>query len=138
MQVAPLERDKTPSQQGYSWCLRISTWSGNRRSHVTWTLLWPLRGLTWSIGRSCQALTPIWFFWLCSLRYSWVKQVLKPILSSRSKCCILAFDPAKNAIPRWCTGRRRHILMAVMRGNRVGGNWLMKWDKVKKIPLVHL
>ena len=51
-------------------------------------------------------------------------------------CCILAFDPAKNAIPRWCTGRRWHILMAVMRGNRVGGNWLMKWDEVK-IPMVH-
>ena len=40
------------------------------------------------------------------------------------------FDPAKNAIPRWCTGRRWHILMAVMRGNRVGGNWLMKWDEL--------
>ena len=36
------------------------------------------------------------------------------------------FDPAKNAIPRWCTRRRRHIPMAVMRGNRMGGNWLMK------------
>ena len=34
----------------------------------------------------------------------------------------------------WCTGRRWHILMAVMRGNRVGGNWLMKWDEVKKFP----
>ena len=22
-----------------------------------------------------------------------------------------------------------------MSGNRVGGNWLMKWDEVKKIPL---
>ena len=22
-----------------------------------------------------------------------------------------------------------------MRGNRVGGNWLMKWDEVKKFPL---
>ena len=41
------------------------------------------------------------------------------------------FDPTKNAIPRWCTGRRWHILMAVMRGNRVGGNWLMKWDELK-------
>ena len=41
------------------------------------------------------------------------------------------FDPAKNAIPRWCTGRRWHILMAVMRGNCVGGNWLMKWDELK-------
>ena len=27
--------------------------------------------------------------------------------------------------------------MAVMRGNRVGGNWLMKWDELKKIPMVH-
>ncbi len=27
--------------------------------------------------------------------------------------------------------------MAVMRGNRVGGNWLMKWDEVKKIPMEH-
>ena len=41
------------------------------------------------------------------------------------------FDPAKNAIPRWCTGRRWHILMAVMRGNRVDGNWPMKWDELK-------
>ena len=24
--------------------------------------------------------------------------------------------------------------MAVMRRNRVGRNWLMKWDEVKKIP----
>ena len=44
------------------------------------------------------------------------------------------FDPAKNVIPRWCTGRKWHILMAVMRGNRVGGNWLMKWDELKKFP----
>ena len=49
-------------------------------------------------------------------------------------CCILAFDLAKNSIPRWCTGRKGHILMAVRRGNRVGGNWLMKWDEVKKFP----
>ena len=41
------------------------------------------------------------------------------------------FDPAKNAIQRWCTRRRWHILMAVMRGNRVGGNWLMKRDELK-------
>ena len=41
------------------------------------------------------------------------------------------FDPTKNAIPRWCTRRRWHILMAVVRGNRVGGNWLMKWDELK-------
>ena len=35
---------------------------------------------------------------------------------------------------RWCTGRKWHILMAVMRGNRVGGNWLMKWDEQEKFP----
>ena len=46
----------------------------------------------------------------------------------------MTFDPAKNAIPRWHTGRRWQILMSVMRGNRVGGNWLMKWDEVKKFP----
>ena len=51
-----------------------------------------------------------------------------------NNCCILTFDPAKNAIPRWCTGRKWHILMAVMRGNCMGGNWLMKWDEVKKFP----
>ena len=44
---------------------------------------------------------------------------------------LLYFDPAKNAIPRWGTGRRWHILMAVMRGNRVGGSWQMKWDELK-------
>ena len=44
------------------------------------------------------------------------------------------FDPAKNAIPRWCTGKRWHILMAVMRGHHVGGNWLMKWDELKNFP----
>ena len=27
-------------------------------------------------------------------------------------CNILTFDPAKNAIPRWCTGRKWHIPMA--------------------------
>ena len=51
---------------------------------------------------------------------------------------VLCFDlqpGLKNAIPRWCTGRKWHIPMAVRRGNRVGGNWLMKWDKV--IPMVH-
>ena len=41
------------------------------------------------------------------------------------------FDPAKNAILRWCTGRGWHILMAVMTGNRVNWNWLIKWDELK-------
>ena len=30
--------------------------------------------------------------------------------------------------------RKWHIPMAVRRGNRVGGNWLMKWDELKKFP----
>ena len=63
-------------------------------------------------------------------------QVLLCIANDSSKhqsfiCCILTFDPAKLAIPRRCTGSKWHILMAVMRGNRVGGNWLTKWDKLK-------
>ena len=36
------------------------------------------------------------------------------------QCCILTFDPAKHAIPKWCTRRKWHIPMAVMRRNRVG------------------
>ena len=40
---------------------------------------------------------------------------------SISKCCILTFDLAKHAIPKWCTGRKWHIPMVVMRRNRVGG-----------------
>ena len=47
----------------------------------------------------------------------------------------LTFWPGQKCHSRWFTGRKWHILMAVMRGNRVGGNWLMKWDEVKKIPL---
>ena len=50
---------------------------------------------------------------------------------------VLYFDlltRPKMPFQRWCTGRRWHILMAVMRGNRVGGNWLMKWDELKKFP----
>ena len=55
----------------------------------------------------------------------------------RKKCCcyVLTFWPDQKCHSRWCTGRKWHILMTVMRGNRVGGNWLMKWDEVKKIPL---
>ena len=46
------------------------------------------------------------------------------------QCCILTFDPAKHAIPKWCTGRKWHIPMAIMRRNRVGGLAEI-WDKVK-------
>ena len=51
---------------------------------------------------------------------------LTNLASMQTLCCILTFDPSKLAI-----SRKWHILMAVMRGNRVGGNWLTKWDKVK-------
>ena len=53
------------------------------------------------------------------------------IFSSKHKfhCYVLTCWPSQKSHSRW------RILMAVMRGNRVGGNWLMKWDEVKKIPL---
>ena len=51
-------------------------------------------------------------------------------------CYILTFWPGPKCHSRWCTGRKWHIPMAVRRGNRVGGNWLMKWDELKKIPMV--
>ena len=52
-------------------------------------------------------------------------------------CYVLTFWPGQKCHSRWCTGRKWHILMAVMRGNGVGGNWLMKWDEVIKIPLYY-
>ena len=57
-------------------------------------------------------------------------------LKGQTSILLLYFDlrPGQKCHSRWCTGRRWHILMAVMRGNRVGGNWLMKWDEVKKSP----
>ena len=74
-------------------------------------------------------------YWRLNIRWSLVSYLERPflgILSGYSNVIFLPFDPAKNAIPRWYTGRRWHILMAVMRGNRVGGNWRMKWDELKK------
>ena len=47
-------------------------------------------------------------------------------------CYVLTFWPGQKCHSRWHTGRKWHIRMAVMRRNRVGGNWLMKWDEVKK------
>ena len=44
-------------------------------------------------------------------------------------CYILTFGPSK--LPFKVMHRKWHIPMAVMRGNRVGGNWLMKWDELK-------
>ena len=39
--------------------------------------------------------------------------------------------PGQKCHSRRCTGRKWHIPMAIRRGNRVGGNWLTKWDKLK-------
>ena len=49
-----------------------------------------------------------------------------------SSCYALTCWPGQKCHSRWCTGRKWHILVAIMRGNRVGRNWLMKWDEVKK------
>ena len=46
-------------------------------------------------------------------------------------CCILTFNPAKHAIPKWCTGRKWHIPMASNRKKSRWRIWLTKWDKVK-------
>ena len=50
---------------------------------------------------------------------------------------VLYFDlrPGPKCHSRWCTGRKWHIPMAVRRGNRVDGNWLTKWDKLKN-PMI--
>ena len=58
-----------------------------------------------------------------------------PSEEASTLCYVLTFDPAqRNAIPRWCTGRKWHIPMAFRRGDRVGGLRLIIWDKVK-VPL---
>ena len=51
--------------------------------------------------------------------------------TAASHCYVLTLWPGQKCH----TGRKWHILMAVIRGNRVGGNWLKKWDEVKKNPI---
>ena len=46
-------------------------------------------------------------------------------------CSILTLNPAKHAIPKWCTGRKWHIPMASNRKKSRRRIWLTKWDKVK-------
>ena len=43
------------------------------------------------------------------------------------RSCILTFDLAKQAIPKWCAGRKWHIPMANNRKRSRGRIWLMKW-----------
>ena len=52
-------------------------------------------------------------------------------ISDAINCCTLTFDPAKHAIPKWCTGRKWHIPMASNRKKSRRWIWLTKWDKVK-------
>ena len=71
-----------------------------------------------------------------SIRYFFAVSLnVKQFYSTCRECYVLTFWPRQKFHSRWCTGRKWHILMAVMKGDRVGGNWLMKWDEVKKIPL---
>ena len=44
---------------------------------------------------------------------------------------VMTFEPGKKCHSKVMHQREWYILMAVMRGNRVGGNWLMKWDELK-------
>ena len=48
-----------------------------------------------------------------------------------SNCYVLTFWRDQKCHSRLCTGRKWYILMAVMRGNCMGGNWRLKWDEVK-------
>ena len=57
-------------------------------------------------------------------------------MNPKPNCYVLTCWPGQKCHSRWCTGRKWHILMAVMRGNRVGRNWQMKWDEVKKNPII--
>ena len=63
----------------------------------------------------------------------WKMHVLhtRAYIHMKSLCCILTFDPARHAIPKWCTGRKWHIPMASNRKKSRMWIWLTKWDKVK-------
>ena len=45
-------------------------------------------------------------------------------------CCILPFNPAKHAIPKWCTWRKWHIHDGSYEKKSRRWAWLKKWDKV--------
>ena len=50
--------------------------------------------------------------------------------SFNDNCCILAFDPAKNANPRWCTGRKWHTPMP---SNRKRSRGRIKADNMGQV-----
>ena len=83
------------------------------------------------------------YFWLTIKKYTFAKYnsiskslvfVTTLLFLKDGFCCVLTFWAGQKCHSRWCTGRKWYILMAVMRGNRVGGNWLMKWDELKIFP----
>ena len=86
------------------------------------------------IGKKKRKSQPCHTNWKNQKTRNWLVKRKKPPLGLLSYCYVLTFDPAQKCHSRWCTGRRWHILMAVMRGNRVGGNWQMKWDEQEKFP----
>ena len=84
-------------------------------------------------------MIPLWFGVLAFYR-EYHQYILSPTDMALKKnrdgeikeiCYVLTFWPGQKCHSRWCTGRKWHILLAVMRGNRVGGNLLMKWVEVK-------
>ena len=70
----------------------------------------------------------VYAIYVCFCCFFWV------IFLSHILRRLLYFDlrPGPKCHSSWFTERKWHILMAVRRGNRVGGNWLTKWDKLKK------
>ena len=84
-------------------------------------------------------ITPTHFHsvkWLLPLIYAGAFCTEKSLIADGlvKGCYVLTFWPGQKCHSRWRTGRKWHTLMAVMRGNRVGGNWLMKWEELKKFP----
>ena len=62
-----------------------------------------------------------WFFCRVAIKWNTHHSRLDSVNAIKwYQCCILAFDPAKNAIPRWCTGRKWHILMSVIAWAEIG------------------
>ena len=83
-------------------------------------------------GNTIYLLFLIYIYIGCLLSYEWDHLLSFAIPFS---CYVLTFWPGQKCHSKWCTGRKWHIPMAVRRGNRVGRNWLMKWDMVK--PMIH-
>ena len=75
----------------------------------------------------CGIVVSEFIFQSCYYVHFWANTLGKGM----NPCCILTFDLAKHAIPKWCTGRKWHIPMASNRKKLCRRFWLTKWDKVK-------